>query len=162
MEVTLIECRTLCLIHLVCWHQGITAKFFSILKSLRTVFHQLPHTWYHCPSFASNLEVYCIYVLINPFLILLIGALAENSRLAATDGIINAFGKLMSSHRGEVQCTITTAKVQYYFSEFGIIINFLNALIFLRNMQVWSLEESHIALLPLQVYLAFWRQATHS
>eukprot|EP00794_Sanderia_malayensis_P000616 gene616-1278_t len=40
----------------------------------------------------------------------LFGALAENSRLAETEAIMGAFGKLMSSHRGEVQCTITSAK----------------------------------------------------
>jgi len=37
-------------------------------------------------------------------------ALAENSRLNVTPGILDAFSKLMRSHRGEVDCTITTAK----------------------------------------------------
>lgn len=41
----------------------------------------------------------------------IIGVLAENSRLSATSGILDAFSKLMSAHRGEVTCTITTAKV---------------------------------------------------
>ncbi|XP_065057313.1 ATP synthase subunit O, mitochondrial-like [Rhopilema esculentum] len=37
-------------------------------------------------------------------------SLAENSRLKKANGIFNAFSKLMSSHRGEVPCVITTAK----------------------------------------------------
>jgi len=40
----------------------------------------------------------------------LIGALAENSRLGRANGIINAYSKIMSAHRGEVSCSITTAK----------------------------------------------------
>jgi len=39
-----------------------------------------------------------------------VAALAENSRLSRTDGIISAFSKIMSAHRGEVDCNITTAK----------------------------------------------------
>jgi len=39
-----------------------------------------------------------------------VSALAENSRLPRADGIIEAFNKIMSAHRGEVSCSITTAK----------------------------------------------------
>lgn len=37
--------------------------------------------------------------------------LAENGRLNNTHGIISAFSTMMSVHRGEVPCTVTTASV---------------------------------------------------
>lgn len=36
--------------------------------------------------------------------------LAENGRLTKIDGVINAFKQLMSAHRGEVVCEVTTAR----------------------------------------------------
>lgn len=36
--------------------------------------------------------------------------LAENRRLKKIDGIINAFRQIMSAHRGEVVCEVTTAR----------------------------------------------------
>jgi len=39
-----------------------------------------------------------------------LGLLAENGRLNKLDGITNAFATLMSAHRGEVMCHVTTAK----------------------------------------------------
>lgn len=36
--------------------------------------------------------------------------LAENGRLNKIDGVINAFKQLMSAHRGEVVCEVTTAR----------------------------------------------------
>ena len=38
-------------------------------------------------------------------------ALAENGRLNKVSGVLGAFTKIMSAHRGEVQCSVTTAKV---------------------------------------------------
>ncbi|XP_073473269.1 ATP synthase subunit O, mitochondrial [Aquarana catesbeiana] len=35
--------------------------------------------------------------------------LAENGRLNKTSDVINAFGKIMSAHRGEVLCSVTTS-----------------------------------------------------
>ncbi|XP_077336072.1 ATP synthase peripheral stalk subunit OSCP, mitochondrial [Lithobates pipiens] len=35
--------------------------------------------------------------------------LAENGRLTKTSDVINAFGKIMSAHRGEVLCSVTTS-----------------------------------------------------
>ena len=45
------------------------------------------------------------------------GSLAENNRLKLIPNVVRAFGKLMSATRGEVLCTVTTAKVCkcYYF-----------------------------------------------
>jgi len=40
----------------------------------------------------------------------LLQTLAENGRLKNLDGIINAFKMIMSAHRGEVICQVTTAK----------------------------------------------------
>ena len=40
-----------------------------------------------------------------------LGALADNGRLGKTSNMMNAFGKIMSAHRGEVVCVVTTAKV---------------------------------------------------
>uniref|UniRef100_A0AAJ7SM91 Oligomycin sensitivity conferral protein n=1 Tax=Petromyzon marinus TaxID=7757 RepID=A0AAJ7SM91_PETMA len=39
-----------------------------------------------------------------------VNLLAENGRLSKTRGVLDAFGQLMSAHRGEVSCTITTAQ----------------------------------------------------
>lgn len=36
--------------------------------------------------------------------------LAENRRLKKIDGVINAFRQIMSAHRGEVVCEVTTAR----------------------------------------------------
>lgn len=41
----------------------------------------------------------------------LISLLAENGRLNNTAGVISAFSTMMSVHRGEVSCTVTTASV---------------------------------------------------
>nr|AOR07094.1 mitochondrial ATP synthase subunit OSCP-like precursor [Mesenchytraeus solifugus] len=40
----------------------------------------------------------------------LLAALAENGRLNMLNGVFNAFDKLMSAHRGEIICVVTTAK----------------------------------------------------
>jgi F-type H+-transporting ATPase subunit O len=37
-------------------------------------------------------------------------ALAENGRLGRTTGVIDAYGQIMSAHRGEVQGVVTAAK----------------------------------------------------
>ena len=39
------------------------------------------------------------------------GTLAENNRLRLANNVVSAFGKLMSAARGEVLCSVTTAKV---------------------------------------------------
>jgi len=39
-----------------------------------------------------------------------LGLLAENGRLNKLEGIAGAFATIMSAHRGEVQCHVTTAK----------------------------------------------------
>lgn len=48
------------------------------------------------------------------------GTLAENNRLRLVHNVVVAFAKLMSAARGEVLCSITTAKVcsndYYYYS----------------------------------------------
>lgn len=46
-------------------------------------------------------------------LVLLPAALAENGRLNKVNSIFGAFSKIMSAHRGEVLCTVTTAKVAH-------------------------------------------------
>jgi len=40
-----------------------------------------------------------------------IAALAENGRLPEVNAILGAFGTIMAAHRGEVICSVTTAKV---------------------------------------------------
>merc|ERR1712141_694407 len=40
----------------------------------------------------------------------LFAALAENGRLGASASVIDTFNKLMAAHRGEVICSVTTAK----------------------------------------------------
>ncbi|XP_038555626.1 ATP synthase subunit O, mitochondrial [Micropterus salmoides] len=47
---------------------------------------------------------------LSPITINLINVLADNGRLTLTGDVINAFGKMMSAHRGEVICSVTTAQ----------------------------------------------------
>ncbi|XP_067673985.1 ATP synthase subunit O, mitochondrial-like [Haliotis asinina] len=47
---------------------------------------------------------------VSPLTLNLFGALAENGRISKVGGVISAFGKIMSAHRGEVVCKVTTAK----------------------------------------------------
>ncbi|XP_026073676.1 ATP synthase subunit O, mitochondrial-like [Carassius auratus] len=46
---------------------------------------------------------------LSPITINFINVLAENGRLTLTPDVITAFGKMMSAHRGEVTCSVTTA-----------------------------------------------------
>ncbi|CAN9514902.1 unnamed protein product [Ophioblennius macclurei] len=46
----------------------------------------------------------------SPITINLINVLADNGRLSLTPDVISAFGKMMSAHRGEVLCSVTTAQ----------------------------------------------------
>ncbi|AWP12198.1 putative ATP synthase subunit O mitochondrial isoform 2 [Scophthalmus maximus] len=47
---------------------------------------------------------------LSPITINLINVLADNGRLPITGDVIGAFGQMMSAHRGEVLCTVTTAQ----------------------------------------------------
>nr|ABO26647.1 ATP synthase, H+ transporting, mitochondrial F1 complex, o subunit [Haliotis discus discus] len=47
---------------------------------------------------------------VSPLTLNLFGALAENGRINKVGGVIGAFAKIMSAHRGEVVCKVTTAK----------------------------------------------------
>ncbi|XP_069026501.1 ATP synthase subunit O, mitochondrial [Embiotoca jacksoni] len=47
---------------------------------------------------------------VSPITINLINILADNGRLPQTGDVISAFSKMMSAHRGEVICTVTTAQ----------------------------------------------------
>merc|ERR1712227_863935 len=40
----------------------------------------------------------------------LLFALAENNRVGYLDAVVSSFGTLMAAHRGEVVCSVTTAK----------------------------------------------------
>lgn len=41
------------------------------------------------------------------------GVMAEGNRLKRAKGIIGAYEKIMRARRGEVDCTVTTAKVSF-------------------------------------------------
>ncbi|KAK5864921.1 hypothetical protein PBY51_016125 [Eleginops maclovinus] len=47
---------------------------------------------------------------VSPITFNLINVLADNGRLTLTGDVITAYGKMMSAHRGEVLCTVTTAQ----------------------------------------------------
>ncbi|CAG5991466.1 ATP synthase peripheral stalk subunit OSCP, mitochondrial [Menidia menidia] len=47
---------------------------------------------------------------LSPITVNLINVLADNGRLPLTGDVIGAFGKMMSAHRGEVICSVTTAQ----------------------------------------------------
>lgn len=60
----------------------------------------------------------------NPFFS---GTLAENNRLRLVHNVVIAFGKLMSAARGEVLCSITTAKVcKNHYCYYSTIAPFCN------------------------------------
>ncbi|KAM4701056.1 ATP synthase peripheral stalk subunit OSCP, mitochondrial [Discoglossus pictus] len=46
---------------------------------------------------------------LSPITVNFVNLLAENGRLPNTTDVINAFAKIMSAHRGEVLCSVTTA-----------------------------------------------------
>jgi len=52
-------------------------------------------------------------------------ALAENGRLNKVSGVLGAFAKIMSAHRGEVMCSVTTAKVGHKKLLAYLLTNFL-------------------------------------
>ncbi|XP_061643212.1 ATP synthase subunit O, mitochondrial isoform X1 [Phyllopteryx taeniolatus] len=47
---------------------------------------------------------------VSPITVNLINVLSDNGRLTLTGDVIAAFGKMMSAHRGEVICSVTTAQ----------------------------------------------------
>ncbi|XP_053179714.1 ATP synthase subunit O, mitochondrial [Scomber japonicus] len=47
---------------------------------------------------------------VSPITVNLINVLSDNGRLTITGDVITAFGKMMSAHRGEVICSVTTAQ----------------------------------------------------
>uniref|UniRef100_A0A8C6R1C2 ATP synthase peripheral stalk subunit OSCP, mitochondrial n=1 Tax=Nannospalax galili TaxID=1026970 RepID=A0A8C6R1C2_NANGA len=73
----------------------------------------------------------------SPLTTNLMNLLAENGRLDSTQGIVSAFSTIMSVHRGEVPCTVTTAYPldQAVLSELKIVLKS-----FLSQNQVLKLE----------------------
>ncbi|XP_036602733.1 ATP synthase subunit O, mitochondrial [Trichosurus vulpecula] len=73
----------------------------------------------------------------SPITTNLMKLLAENGRLNNTPGVISAFSTMMSVHRGEVQCSVTTASAldDATLSELKTVLNS-----FLRKGQVLKLE----------------------
>ncbi|CAH1118785.1 unnamed protein product [Phaedon cochleariae] len=59
---------------------------------------------------ADGLKVVAQKISLKPETANLLQLLAENGRLKKLDGVINAFRTIMSAHRGEVTCEVTTAK----------------------------------------------------
>ncbi|KAJ7320548.1 hypothetical protein JRQ81_020059 [Phrynocephalus forsythii] len=47
---------------------------------------------------------------LSPIIVNFVNVLAENGRLPYTAGVISSFDKIMSAHRGEVICSVTTAR----------------------------------------------------
>jgi len=59
---------------------------------------------------AEGLAGVCDKLKLNALSKNLMLALGENNRFAAVEAVVNTFSTLMSAHRGEVICSITTAK----------------------------------------------------
>lgn len=59
---------------------------------------------------ANALKEVAKQVSYNPATGFLLEAMAENGRLKKLDAVINAFKLIMSAHRGEVVCEVTTAR----------------------------------------------------
>ena len=62
--------------------------------------------------------------------------MAENGRLSKMNEITAAFGKIMSAHRGEVLCSVTTAKVCFKF--FLSSCNSPSLLVLANKSRTWS------------------------
>nr|KAF6377236.1 ATP synthase peripheral stalk subunit OSCP [Myotis myotis] len=62
---------------------------------------------------------------LSPLTANLINLLAENGRLTSTPAVIAAFATMMSVHRGEVPCTVTTASAldEATLSELKTVLN---------------------------------------
>ncbi|XP_051840897.1 ATP synthase subunit O, mitochondrial [Antechinus flavipes] len=73
----------------------------------------------------------------SPITTNLMKLLAENGRLNNTEGVISAFSTMMSVHRGEVQCVVTTASTldSATLSELKAVLNS-----FLSKGQVLKME----------------------
>ncbi|XP_072472971.1 ATP synthase subunit O, mitochondrial [Notamacropus eugenii] len=73
----------------------------------------------------------------SPITTNLMKLLAENGRLNNTPGVISAFSTMMSVHRGEVQCSVTTASAldDATLSELKTVLNS-----FLKKGQVLKME----------------------
>ncbi|XP_074076713.1 ATP synthase peripheral stalk subunit OSCP, mitochondrial-like [Macrotis lagotis] len=73
----------------------------------------------------------------SPITTNLMKLLAENGRLNSTPGVISAFSTMMSVHRGEVQCSVTTASTldDATLSELKTVLNS-----FLSKGQVLKME----------------------
>jgi len=67
----------------------------------------------------------------------LFASLADNGRLNKLNAVFGAFGKIMSAHRGEVLCTVTTAKPldQAYLTELKTALE-----AFLKKGEILQLE----------------------
>ena len=52
-----------------------------------------------------------IIIMVHTCTLLIVGTLAENSRLNRAQGVVKAYMTIMSAYRGEVPCTVTTATV---------------------------------------------------
>merc|ERR1712088_800918 len=67
------------------------------------------------PSIKNNIKLdgiggVCKTLKVNELSKNLLEALAENNRLGFTKAVVASFDTLMAAHRGEVVCTVTTAK----------------------------------------------------
>ncbi len=103
-------------------HHYQTLPFYTALFYATTVYVKIDACAHCCViSYVGNhidLLKQDSYI-ISPLLIA--GALADNGRLPMMSSMIGAFGRIMSAHRGEVVCVVTTAKVcrQSYFYHHG-------------------------------------------
>ena len=64
------------------------------------------------PTIHNYIVAYPLWWSVGFFHRLITETLAENGRITQVNNVIKAFGKIMSAYRGEVSCTVITAKVR--------------------------------------------------
>ena len=79
-------------------------------------------------------------------------AMAENGRLNRTEGVIKAFSQIMSAHRGEVMCSVTTAKVTGLFNGVCYPVELVDECHLTEMMDIEFLEPVAILYVSLPVH----------
>ncbi len=98
-----------------------TVNLCYSIAALRGVLKEQKYSDLTVNLFGKFVLKYPVDISCNVCFMVILGALAENNRLTKTQGVIKAYQTIMSAHRGEVRCTVTTAKVsveEYFISSF--------------------------------------------
>ncbi|KAK2154700.1 hypothetical protein LSH36_260g05000 [Paralvinella palmiformis] len=95
-------------VQVCCWH---SASTMLTLLATDVKFHEFMFN----PAVKRTekrdvLDTVLVKQRVSPLTVNLLKTLAENGRITQVNNVIKAFGKIMSAYRGEVSCTVITAK----------------------------------------------------